>query len=394
MTMLLEGIRVLDFGRYIAGPFCAALLADMGAEVIRIERVSGGEDRYVAPVAPDGSGGIFMTANRNKRGMTLNPMKPEGREIVKKLVASADMVVANMPLSALKTMGIDYDSLKAIREDIILVMASAFGSEGPYADKVGFDTVAQAMSGAMHLSGFDGRPTRDIVLFEDYGTSLFAAFGAMCALFEKQRSGKGQCVDTSLLATSINFMTNLLIENQVTGNVRRQQGNRSYYAAPADTYQTRDGWIVVSVVGNPVFKRWTELVKRPELLEHPKLQDDEGRAENVHLLDEVMVPWCRQRSCKVALGALEQARISCGEVYDLSAVMSDPQVQSQQLLKPVQYAGAQQAIPIADTPVRLSRNPGGIRTAPPTLGQDTDDILSALGYDEATLETLREKRVI
>lgn len=392
--MLLEGIRVLDFGRYIAGPFCAALLADMGAEVIRIERVDGGEDRYVAPVAPDGSGGIFMTANRNKRGMTLNPMKPEGQEIVRKLVASADMVVANMPLSALKAMGIDYDTLKASKENIILVMASAFGSEGPYADKVGFDTVAQAMSGAMHLSGFDEQPTRNIVLFEDYGTSLFAAFGAMCALFEKQRSGKGQCVDTSLLATSINFMNNLLIEHQVTGKVRQQQGNRSYYAAPADTYKTRDGWIVVSVVGNPVFKRWAELVQRPDLLEHPKLQDDEGRAENADLLDEVMVPWCRRRSCAVALEALEQAKISCGEVYDLSAVMNDSQVRSQQLLKRVQYAGAQQPIPIVDTPVRLSQNPGSIRTAAPTLGQDTDDILSALGYDKATLETLREKRVI
>jgi crotonobetainyl-CoA:carnitine CoA-transferase CaiB-like acyl-CoA transferase len=392
--VLLEGIRVLDFGRYIAGPFCAALLADMGAEVIRIERVDGGEDRYVAPVAADGSGGIFMNANRNKKGMTLNPMKPEGREIVKKLVASADMVVANMPLSALKIMGIDYDSLKVTREDIILVMASAFGAEGPYADKVGFDTVAQAMSGAMHLSGFDGRPTRDIVLFEDYGTSLFAAFGAMCALLEKQRSGKGQCVDTSLLATSINFMNNLLIEHKVTGKVRQQQGNRSYYAAPADTYKTRDGWIVVSVVGNPVFKRWAGLVKRPDLLDHPKLQDDEGRADNVHLLDEVMVPWCRERSCKVALEALEQARISCGKVYDLPAVMDDPQVKSQRLLKPVHYAGAQHAIPIADTPVRLSRSPGGIRTAPPTLGQDTDDILLSLGYDKITLQALREKRVI
>ena len=392
--MLLEGIRVLDFGRYIAGPFCAALLADMGAEVIRIERVDGGEDRYVAPVAPDGSGGIFMTANRNKKGMTLNPMKAEGREIVRKLVASADMVVANMPLFALKTMGIDYDSLKAIKEDIILVMASAFGTEGPYADKVGFDTVAQAMSGAMHLSGSDERPTRNIVLFEDYGTSLFAAFGAMCALFDKQQSGKGQCVDTSLLATSINFMNNLLIEYKVTGKVRQQQGNRSYYAAPADTYKTQDGWIVVSVVGNPIFKRWTGLMKRADLLDNPRLQDDKGRAENTDLLDEVMKPWCRERTSKAALEALQQVRISCGEVYDLPAVMDDPQVKSQKLLKPVHYAGAKQAIPIADTPVRLSRNPGSIRTAAPTLGQDTDDILLSLGYDKTALQALRKKRVI
>ncbi|MBE7423763.1 MAG: CoA transferase [Zoogloeaceae bacterium] len=394
MILVLAGIRVLDFGRYIAGPFCAALLADMGAEVIRIERVEGGEDRYVAPVAADGSGTLFMTANRNKKGMTLDPMKPEGREIVQKLVASADLVVANMPLAALKAMRIDYDSLCAIKPDIILVMASAFGSSGPYADKIGFDTVAQAMSGAMHLSGFGGQPTRNIVLFEDYGTSLFAAFGALCALFERQKSGRGQCVDTSLLATSVNFMNNLLIEQQVIGKQRRQQGNRSYYAAPADTFKTKDGWLVVSVVGNPIFRRWAELMGRADLIAHPDLQDDEARAEHAHLLDEVMMSWCQARTNQECLAALEHARIPCGPVNDLRTFQHDPQVDQQQLLQPVEYPGAPTAVPIADTPARLSRTPGSIRHAAPTLGQDTDSILTALGYSPDALIDLRSKRVI
>ena len=145
MKQVLEGIRVLDFGRYIAGPFCASLLADLGAEVIRIEKVSGSEDRFLSPVSEQGDGALFMQVGRNKRGMTLNPMKPEGREIVKKLVATADVVVANLPPDTLKTMGLDYDSLKAVKPDIILTMISAFGTGGPYSNRVGFDGLGQAM---------------------------------------------------------------------------------------------------------------------------------------------------------------------------------------------------------------------------------------------------------
>ena len=158
MKQVLEGIRVLDFGRYIAGPFCASLLADLGAEVIRIEKVSGSEDRFLSPVSEQGDGALFMQVGRNKRGMTLNPMKPEGRNIVKKLVATADVVVANLPPDTLKTMGLDYDSLKTVKPDIILTMISAFGTGGPYSNRVGFDGLGQAMSGAMYMSGTAEQP--------------------------------------------------------------------------------------------------------------------------------------------------------------------------------------------------------------------------------------------
>ena len=241
----LSGIRVLDFGRFIAGPYCAMLLADMGADVIRIDRRQGSEDRYLAPVAASGEGTSFLSLNRNKRNITLDLGKPQAAEIVQRLVQTADVVVANLPVEVLKKAGLDYDALKAIKPDIIFARISTFGPDGPYAKKVGFDAVAQAMTGAMHLTGFPGAPVRSLVPFEDYGTALHTAFGVMVALYHRSQTGEGQIVDTSLLATGITFMQGILAERQVLGIERRQTGNTSFYAAPADCYRTRDGWIMV-----------------------------------------------------------------------------------------------------------------------------------------------------
>ena len=204
MGSVLEGIRILDFGRYIAGPFCGMLLADMGAEVIRIEKIDGSEDRYTIPVG-DGAegeynvGAMFLQMNRNKLGLTLNPMKPEGREIVRKLVATADVVIANLPAPTLKTMGLDYESLRAIKSDIILTAVSTFGSIGPYSDRVGFDGVAAAMCGMMHLTGNPDEPMKAYTPWVDYGTASGAAFGTLAALIHRNKTGEGQIVEGTRL---------------------------------------------------------------------------------------------------------------------------------------------------------------------------------------------------
>src|SRR6476660_4380313 len=201
----LAGIRVIDFGRFIAGPYCAMLLADMGADVIRVDRRGGSEDRYIAAITESGEGGGFLSLNRNKRNLTLDTSKPESAEIIRRLVKGADVVVANLPNNVLKSMRLDYDSLKAIKPDIILARISTFGPDGPYARRVGFDTVAQAMSGAMSLTGFPGAPVKAVVPFEDFGTALHTAFGVMVALFHREKTGRGQIVDGSLLATAVAF---------------------------------------------------------------------------------------------------------------------------------------------------------------------------------------------
>ncbi len=394
MSSPLSGIRVLDFGRYIAGPYCAMLLADFGAEVIRLERREGGEDRYIAPITESGEGPMFLGFNRNKKSVTLDPSHSESQEIKRRLIASADVVIANLPQDVLDKFGIDYPSLMAIKPDIILTRISAFGFDGPYAQRVGFDPVAQAMSGAMSVTGFPSTPVRSMVPFEDFGTALHAAFGTMTALYEKQKSGRGQIVEASLLTTGVTFMQTLLAERAVTGVERTQQGNTAFHVAPSDAYPTCDGWIVVQVMGNPMFKRWARLVRRGDLLDDPRCVDDISRADNHPLITEAMTTWTKQRTTQEALQQLEEARVPCGPVYNLDEVLNDPHVKARELLKRVDYPGSPAPVPLANTPVLLSETPGAIERRAPTLGEHTDQVLLELGFTSAEVQNYRALGVI
>ncbi len=396
MGGVLDGVRVLDFGRYIAGPFTATMLADMGAEVIRIERIEGSEDRFILPVSKNGGtvGGGFLQMARNKKGITLDPMKPEAKEVVARLVKTADVVVANLPLPTLKAMGIDYDSLKAIKPDIILTMISAFGADGPYKERVGFDLLGQAMSGAMHISGEADAPARTQVPFVDFGTALFAAFGTLAALMERQKSGKGQMVEASLFSTSLAFNNAMLIEQELLAPNREGRGNKGFHSAPNDVYRTKDGWIVLMVVGNPLYKRWARLMGEPEWLEDPRFATDQERGDNCTAISGRMSEWCRERTTAEALEELEKARVPAGPVYTPQQALDDPHTQARQLLKKLEYPGLGKPAPVADTPVRFSESEAGIRHRAPLLGEHTDAIMSELGFEPGEVEKLRKAGVV
>ncbi len=391
---ILDGVRVLDFGRYIAGPFCAALLGDLGADVIRIERVDGGEDRFVTPVTPDGMGAFFLQVGRNKRSLTLNPMKPEGAEITRKLVATADVVVANLPPETLQAMGLDYESLKLLKSDIILTSINAFSSGGPWSSKIGFDGLAQAMSGNLHLSGTSDAPTRSFTPYVDFGTASLCAFATMAALMHRTQTGEGQHLEGALLKTALTFMNSALLEEQQLGIGREATLNRGQTAGPADVFKTRDGWVMAMTIGRPQFERWCRMVGAEELLNDERFVDDKSRGDNGELLSAHMAEWCEKRTSAEALAEMEAAKVPGGPVYAPREVLEDPHVEAIGFLEQVAYPTAEKPLAIGGFPVAMSRSPGHIRRRAPQLGEHTDAILGELGYDAAEIAELRTKRVV
>jgi crotonobetainyl-CoA:carnitine CoA-transferase CaiB-like acyl-CoA transferase len=396
LSGVLDGIRVLDFGRYIAGPFCAALLGDLGAEVIRIERLGGGEDRFFIPVgaAPDGGGAMFLAMNRNKRGMTLDPAAPKGREIVRRLVATADVVVANLPPAVLRALALDLDSLRAVKPDIVLTTVTGFGAGGTLSHKHGFDGIGQAMSGAVYLSGFPEQPIVSKVPWVDFGTACLSAFGTLAALLERGKSGRGQKVEGALLRTAIAFANSLLIEQALTGVNRTATVNRGFNSAPADYFRTKDGWIVATVIGQPMFRRWCRMIGEERWLEDPRFADDQARADHGEAISARMAEWCAARSSAEALAELERANIVAGEVYSPQRALDDAHVRAARLLEERGHPALAEPVPLAPTPIDLSETPGTYRRPAPCLGEHTDEILAGLGYDAAEIAALHIEKVV
>jgi crotonobetainyl-CoA:carnitine CoA-transferase CaiB-like acyl-CoA transferase len=394
MGGVLEGVRVLDFGRYIAGPYCATLLAEFGADVIRIEKRDGSEDRFVAPVGEGGEGALFLQINRNKKCITLDPMKAEGQEVMRRLVLTADVVVANLPPQTLQAMKLDYESLKAIKSDIILTTATAFGGPGPWSDRVGFDGVGQVMSGAVYMTGQGDPPYRAAVNWVDFGTALHCAFGTLMALIERGKSGRGQVVEGALLATALTFTNATLIEQAVIAANRVPTGNLGQTAAPADIYRTRDGWVLCQVTGQPVFVRWARLMGEDHWLKDARFSDDLKRGDNGPVISERMARWCAERTTEEAVDTLGAAKIPAGPVLSPQQALDHPHIRATGFLQNVDYPGLPNAAPVARAAVRLSQTPGEIATRPPKLGEHTDLVLTDLGYDAAEIAALREKGVV
>jgi crotonobetainyl-CoA:carnitine CoA-transferase CaiB-like acyl-CoA transferase len=291
-------------------------------------------------------------------------------------------------------MRLDYASLVAVKPDIILTTVSAYGPAGPYADRVGFDGVAQAMSGSVYMTGEPGRPYRAAVSWVDFGTALHCAFGTLAALMARRATGQGQKVEGALLATAVAFNNATLIEQAVISANRVPTGNRGQTAAPSDLFRTRDGWITCLVVGDPLYRRWARLMGETHWLGDPRFKDDISRGNNSAVISERMQRWCAERSSAEALETLSHARIPAAPVLSPQQALDDPQIQALGLLQPVDYPGLPRPAPVAQVPVWLSKTPGSIRHRPPRCGEHTEEILAALGYDRRAIDELRHKAVI
>jgi crotonobetainyl-CoA:carnitine CoA-transferase CaiB-like acyl-CoA transferase len=332
--------------------------------------------------------------NRNKRGITLDPMTEGGREVVRALVARADVVVANLPPQSLTAMGLDYATLREAKPDIILTTVSAFGHGGPWSHRVGFDGVAQAMSGAMYLTGHPDEPMRLAYPWVDFTTAILSAFGTMAALMERRSSGRGQQVEGSLLMSAMSVGNAPIIEQAVIAPNRVASGNRGQTAAPSDCFRTRDGWVLVVTIGQALFERWARLMGESQWLEDARFADDISRGDHGDIVSARMARWCADRTTEECLAALDTARIPAAPVLSPQEALDHEHVRAMRLLLDTDYPGLPRPAPVADTPVRLSRTPGGIRRRAPVLGEHTEEVLAEIGCDEQAVARLREAGVV
>ncbi len=393
----LDGVRVLDLGRFIACPFCGMLLADLGAEVIRIERPGGGQDRYLGLLTPAGCSYGFANQNRNKKGISLNFERNErAREILSELIKRSDVVIENFSPEAAKAIGITYEKLKATRPDIIFAHVSAFGPDGPYSHRIGFDQIAKAMSGAMAISGFPGPPTKEQTPHVDYLTACLTAVGVVSALYHRDKTGEGQMIDTALLQTAVTYMAPTIGEWETGGKHREQTGNRSPWVGPSDLYRTKDGrWVMLAIITNSIWRRFCRSIGREDLAEDPRFDSDLARWEYHDIIDPVVKEWVASQTAEEVIAIAEKIPIPCGICYEQTEVAGDPQVQAREMLAKVPFPDGSGEMPVTGLPIRMSGTPTSIDRSFPAVGEHNEEVYcNLLGYSKEDLTKLEEEGIV
>ena len=388
----LKGIRVLDFSRYIAGPYCASLLAYLGADVIRVEKPSGGEDRFVAPISDGSSPLLFMTGNR-KRSLGLNLKSEDATQIVKQLVMHADVVIANMPPVVLKRLGLDYETLTAIKPDIILTTQTCFGHKGPWADRGGFDGIGQAMSGAAFMSGFPDEPRRSIAPYVDYSTAVLGAFGTLAAIRQREQTGKGQHVQASLLGSAMAVFSTAIIEQEALQANRVPTGNRGQTGAPTDVFKATNGSVITQVVGEGLFRRVTKVIGKAEWNDDPRFATDELRGNNRDIVCEAVGKWVAERTAEEAVESFAREGVPCGPVLNLTDAAAHPQVTAMGFLEEVSFPNLDEKTKTPRVPLDFSEYEP-LPVGPPQVGEHSVDILLEIGFSQEEVSELVAKKIV
>lgn len=395
MDKVLGGIRVLDFSHFIAGPYCAMLLAAMGAEVIRVEPPQGSIDRDIGPYAPNGQGMYPWHYCCNKKGITLDTRGEEGQAILKDLLANTDVVVEAFMPRVKKKIGLDYDSLLAINPGLVLVSISGFGQSGPYADRGGFDAIAQGMSGLMAVTGYsEGPPLKAGSAVIDYGTGLYGALGAVLALLNRQKTGQGQAVDVSLLDTAVSFTETVFAEYQVLGKERSAMGNRRPYTAPTDMYGAKDGYVNISVSADRFWPKFCGVIGEKNYAQDSRYNSNRVRYKNQEFLNALARKWVAERTVEEVVETLTAAGIPVGPVYSIPQVMQDEHIRSRKMIVELEYPDTGK-VPVPGLAVKLSRTPGALDQRGPELGEHNQQVYGELlGYSEQRLAGLKKAGVI
>ncbi len=389
-------MRVLDLSRFLAGPLCAMMLADMGAEVIRIEPPEGGVDRTWALVGPDGETLTFKILGRNKKSITLNLYTEQGKAIFDDLARKADVVLHNFPPGTSLAQNLAYGRLKEINPSIIVSVLSGYGLEGPDAEEICFDFVAQARAGAMVLNGFPGSPPlKTTVPYIDCSSGMTNAFGVMLALYHREKTGEGQLVGTSLfdIASYITQHVGALIYYAVYGDARKQLGNCGF-GSYMNCLKAHDGWVMFVTASNDIWRRFCNAIGKQELADDPRFDSDMKRALSGELLNPIVQEWAEDKTVHEIISSLRSARVACARVNGADELLRDPQVAASEMVVSVNYPGLGQ-VPIPGIPVKLSLTPGSIASLAPRTGQHNEEIycgLLGMGADE--LDRLQREGIV
>lgn len=388
----LSHLRILDLTRVRAGPTCCRIFADFGADVLRIEAPPGTDPNDGVTGTRDSSD--MMNLHRNKRSLTLNLKSEKGRALFMRLAVDADMVVENYRPDVKSRLGIDYASLKLVNPRIILVSISGFGQDGPYRSRAGYDQIAQGMGGLMSVTGLEGQgPVRAGVAVADTTSGIYAAVGALVALAERERSGEGQWVQTSLLQSMIGVMDFQAARFLVDGIVPGQAGNDHPVTAPMGLFRTQDGSINIGVGGNRQWQAMCSVLGLSELGAAPEYATASARTQNKARLKAALEPAFAARTSRELLAALEEHGIPAGPVYAVDEVFEDPQVQHLGMAVPVRHR-RRGDIRVVATPITMSRTPPAVTDASPDAGEHTDEILASLGLGPGEIAELRAEKVI
>jgi crotonobetainyl-CoA:carnitine CoA-transferase CaiB-like acyl-CoA transferase len=388
----LEGIRVLDCGTIIAAPYCATLLADWGADVIKIEHPDGDSLRRAGP-SKNGAGLNYKFYGRNKRHIVMDLSTPEAQRVMRKLVARSDILVENFRPGVMERWGLGWEDLHALHAGLVMVRVTGFGQTGPYKQRAGFGTLAESMSGFAHINGYaDGSPTLPPFGLADGIAALSAAYAAMLAIYDRDvHGGPGQMIDVALIEPIFHILGGQPTIFDQTGTIQGRSGNRSVNNAPRNVYKTRDGrWLAISTAAQAIAERVMRLVGHPEVIAEPWFASGVGRAQHGDRLDAYVASWIAERDAQAVMEAFEQAGAAVAPVYDVSQVMADPQYQALDAVVriPDEELGT---VRMQNLLFRMSETPGAVRHAGRRLGQDTDQVLrEVLGISDAELAALHE----
>lgn len=386
----LAGLKVIDLTHIMAGPTCTLMLADMGANVIKVEKIPGGDDtrRSVPPAIGDESA-AFMMMNRNKRGIALDLRAEGGKEVLRTLLRDADVIVENYRRDTIEKLGFGYDAVRALNPGIIYCSISGFGRTGPYADRGGFDLVAQAMSGIMSITGTKAGdpPVKCGPPLTDITAGLLAAMGILAALRHRDRTGEGQLVDTSLLEAGIVHTYWQSAMALASGVAPGPLGSAHPLNAPYQAFRTQDGWIVVGGANQRTWTRLVEALEAPHLADDPRFVDNRHRMQNLAALEEALTPFFERHTSEFWLAKLDAAGVPAGPVNDINQVHADPQVLAREMVVEVPHSRLG-PVKTLGLPVKFSKTPGGPKTGAPTYGEHSRAILAEHGFDAAAIDAL------